>query len=256
MPVQVNTGFSRPTPWSAALISLIPFLWIGPIAMVVSYHPWWDPEASTWVFPSYGAMAILLVVAGLVIGAVRKFPRWSYPYTILGVFALTFGATYLLNGTPWDINHEALVLIGVFVLAILVTAFIPAFRPLYANIRADHTLLSYALYATAMLFFSAQDHDVIQHLNLLALAPSIFSLLGALAYLRVTSQRHRIFALVIAASLGTIFWLGPVFDGMMGSLSSVGTVLELMLVWWGFLVGLILAPVLIGRGASNQRTAG
>ena len=256
MTVQVDTGFSRPTTWSAALLSLIPFLWIGPVGMVVSYHPWWDSKASNWVFPSYGAIAILLVVAGLVIGVLRKFPRWSYPYTILGMFALTFGVTYLLNGTPWDINHEALVLVGVFVLAILVTAFIPAFRPLYANIRADHTLLSYALYATTMLFFSVQDHDVIQHLNPLALAPSVFSLLGALAYLRLSSGRHRILALVVAASLGTVFWLGPNFEGMMGSLSSFFMILELLLVCWGFLVGLILVPVLIGRGASNQRTAG
>jgi len=238
-------GATDQIPWGSALLSLIPLLFIGPISLVVSYHPGWDPARLPWVLPLYTALAIVMIFLGFILGLLRKFPRWSYPYAILVVILLTFAVTYLINRTPWDINHEGLILLLVVILSFLATRWLPATRPFYANLRHDWTLLSYGLYACTLFLFGTTDHDETPRLNLLVLLPSLVGLLGAVIHLRLASPIRRVAVLLLSMLVGVFLWVLPVFNGMMGSWGAFLVVLGLLLSAWGILVALILAPILI-----------
>jgi hypothetical protein len=225
---------------------LIPYILLGPLAMVMSYHPWWEPRQLPWLFPFFISLIFLAVGLSFIFGAVQKFPRWSYPSAIYLIFLLTFIVTYLLNGTPWDINHEGGILLLVTGLLFLVIWWLPPTRPYVANLRFDWTLLSYGLYACTLMLVSTQDHDETPYLNLLVLLPSIIWLLGALAHLRLSSAKPRVGVLLLSVLLGVSIWWSPVFDGMSGSLAGVFVVLGIMLSFCVILGGLVIAPILIG----------
>lgn len=246
MGIQFFPQTNDQTPWSTALLSLLSYVLLGPLAVVISYHPWWDPEQLPWMFPVYVGTAVLAIIISFVIGAVHKFPRWSYPSAIYLIFMFTFLVTFLINRTPWDINHEALILVVVTGLAILTTWRLTRLKPFLANLQRDWTTLSYGMYACSLLLISSMDHDEIPSLNLLALLPSLIWLCGALAHLRIRSAKRRVGVLVLSVVLGTSLWWSPVIDGMSGSLASFLAVSGIMLIICTILAGLVLAPMLIG----------
>jgi hypothetical protein len=236
---------SEQTPVRAALLSLAPFLVAGPLMVVVSYHPWWDPAGARWTDPlAIGAIS-LLISLGFGIGAMRRFPRWSYPYAFYLLMLLIFAVTYLVNGTPWDINHEPAVALAVIAAAALVMTAVPALRPFYANVRRDWTLLSYGLFAFSMIIFCTQDRDVSPRLTFLVLLPSLITLAGAFLYLRLASTAWRIAALLASTLLGGLVWIVPLFDTMIGSMTDFIVSLRLLLTVWGALGGLLIVPALI-----------
>ena len=246
MTIQLFPQTSDRTPWGTALLSLAPFFITGPGAILLSYHPWWDPGRWSWVAPLFVIVAVLSIAIGLVLGVLRKFPRWSYPYAVYGVILLTFLATYWINRTPWDINHESLILFLVVGLSILITWSVPITRPFYTNLRRDWTPLSYGLYACTLFLFATQDQDESPTLTLLVLLPSLIALLGALAHLRLASAVQRFAVLLLSMLLGAFIWTLPVFGGMMGSRESFLQALGMLLTIWGILAALILAPILVG----------
>jgi hypothetical protein len=239
---------SGQTPWRTAILSLVPFAFAGPLAVIHSYHPWWDPQQLPWISSIFVTVAALLLCAGFILGAVKKFPRWSYPYAVYVVILITFLATYLVNGTPWDINHEGYILLWVAVLSVLVTAPLPFFRPFYTNIRRDWTLLSYGLYAFTLFTLIAHDQDVFPRLNLLVLLPSLIGILGALAHLRLSSALSRTAVLILGALASVPLTMFTLYGSWMELLKAAGFVLAV----WGVLVGLLLAPILAGIFARSE----
>lgn len=237
---------SDQTPWRTALLSMLLFVISGPLAIAVSYHPGWDPQKFPWVFSVLEVVAGLAICTGLAIGAVKKFPRWSYPYAIYAIFLLTFLATYAINRTPWDINHEGWVLFLVVGISILATWWLPAFRPFYANLRRDWTLLSYGLYACTLLLMGTHDSDESPVLNLWVLLPSLISITGALAHLRLTSATKRVGVLLLSMSVGVFLWWSPVFSGNTGTWQGTLVVTGILLMFWGILAALIMVPILVG----------
>ena len=241
------------TPWPTAVLSLIPYIILGPLAMVMSYHPWWKPEQLPWLFPCYMAAAVLATCLSFIIGIIRKFPRWSYPSAIYLILMLTYLVTYLVNRTPWDVNHEVIILLLVAGLSFLAAWRLKPLKPFLDNLKLDWTTLSYGMYACTLLLVSTQDHDEVPYLNLIALLPSLIWLAGALAHLRLTAAKLRVGVLILSILLGTaIMWL-PVFDGMSGSLAGFLIVLSITLVMATVLSGLVLAPILIGVVKYNRQ---
>ncbi len=234
-------------PVGIAVLSLAPLLFAGPLSTIISYHPWWDlKQQTTWVMPIFGAVVALLICAAFVVGVARKFPRWCYPYAFYLILALTFLATYAVNGTPWDVNHEADILLAVVAAEALVMAAVPFLRRFYANIRRDWTLLSYGMYAFSAFLLASQDHDEAPRLTLLVMLPSLIILAGAFLHLRLASASWRFAVLIISMLAGTLVWAIPIFDGMIGTWIGFMQALTLLLIAWGILGGLLLAPILIG----------
>jgi hypothetical protein len=237
---------SDQTPWPTALLSMLLFVITGPLAIIQSYHPGWDPQRAPWVFPLVMILGGLAICTGLAIGVVKNFPRWSYPYATYAVFLLTFLATYWINRTPWDINHEGWVLFVVVGVSILVTWWLPAFRPFYANLRRDWTLLSYGLYACTLFILGTHDSDESPVLNLWVVLPSLIGIVGALAHLRLASATRRFGVLLLSMSVGVFIWWSPVFGGMTGTWQGTLVVTGILLMIWGILGALIIAPILVG----------
>lgn len=233
------------TPWRITLLSLIPFLLTGPLLIIYSYHPWWDPQQSPWISTVFGCVVSLAILIGFVLGIMKKFPRWSYPYAIYVIVLLTFLVTYLFNRTPWDINHEAFILLLVITFFILATRLLPIFRPFNANIRQDWTLLSYTLYSCTLVCLTLNDHDITPSLNLMVLLPSLIGVLGALAYLRLTSAAWRVAVLFASMLFGVLLITIPIFSGMMGTWQSFLRFIGVLVAFWGVLAALLIAPILV-----------
>ena len=237
---------STPTPWKTALLSLLPFFWLGPVMLSVGYLPFWsDPLLGKWIWPGEGILITAVFLGGSILGARRGFPRWSFPYVMMIVIAITTLATELLRNTSLH-NQQFLVLLVVVVAAAVVTLRWRPFRPFWTHIRQDWTYLSYGLFALVMLLSSTVDHDETPRLTMQVLLPSLITLTGALVQLRSTSRRGRILALAISLTLALPVWLWPIFDGMMRSPSSQAEIFSAYFGAYVILLGILLAPALIG----------
>jgi hypothetical protein len=231
-------------PWTTALLSLIPLFIAGPVRVIVFFTPEFSPVGRSPLYLAFLGLSALLLLAGVVVGAVKKSPRWSYPYGLSLAFLLSILVQYLsyLNGWKPADGFGIALLVLVPILAFL---WLPPFRTFYANIRQDWTLLSYALYGLVLYLLAGIDSDETPTLNLLVLLPSLLSLCGALAYLRVGQGMGRIAALLAATFIGMFFFWLPVFQGMVSMWASVGMGLFLLLGSWVILGGILLSPLLV-----------
>lgn len=239
MDTQFFPRTSDQTPWRTAILSLIPFIFIGPLFILVGYYPSWNSQQVPWFRSLYWVVATLLIGFGMVLGVLKKFPRWSYPYAIYSLILLNVVASYFVSRTIL----VSLLLIG---LPILASVSLQAFRPFYTNIRQDWTLLSYGLYACTIFILALVDGDDYPTLNFLALMPSIIGILGALVHLRLTSSLQRVLVLELSMLVGVIVWTIPIFNGMLGSWESLLVALGYLVVAWCMLAALILVPLLVG----------
>ncbi len=240
------------TPWRAALLSLLPLMLSGPLFLVMSYSSTLFPQAPAWLQPVYAGSTCLALFGGLVLGARRGFPRWCYPYAAYALIVLTFLATYAWNRTPWNVNGELWIMLLVAALLFLATIRLRLFKPFYANIWRDWTLLSYLLYTGGLLFLSVQDHDVSPRLTLLLILPSLVWMAGALAHLRAGSARLRIAILVLALLLAYSIWLAPIFGSERNTLSYFFQMYLFLFQLGGVLTALVFAPMVIGVFAFNR----
>jgi hypothetical protein len=235
------------TPWSIAILSLVPFILPGPLTPLLSYHPWWDPNKLPFIAAARLPVTVGLLILGFLLGILKQFPRWSYLYSLYILFILPFGVIYLIDSILFNINPdiEGYILMLLVVLAIIASRFLLFLRPFFTNIRQDWTLLSYAFYACTFFLLSTNDMDESPVYNLQVLLPSLITWLGALAYLRLVDPLKKVGALLGAILLGVLIWWWPVFGSNSGSLVGLLTVSGMLLSSWMILGGLILAPILI-----------
>jgi hypothetical protein len=252
MAFQVFPQTSDRIPLGTALLSMLPLFLAGPFFLIMSYSSSLFPQAPAWLWSFFVAVAVVGIVGGLILGAVRKFPRWSYPYAVYVLIMLTFLVTFLWNGTPWNVNDEMGILLLVAGIFVLVTCRLPLFNTLYANIWRDWTLLSYALYAGTLLFVSIQDHDVTPRLTLLVLLPSLIWIMGALAHLRLASARLRVAVLLLSSLLAYSVWMVPIIGMEHNTLAYLFRMYRFLFDLGWVLAALVVAPVLIGVFAFNR----
>ncbi len=243
------------TPWLIAILSLAPFILPGPLAPLLNYHPWWDPNALPLIAVARVPLTVGLLLLGFLIGALRHFPRWSYLYGLYSIIFLPVGLIRLIDSAIIPINPRiegnilSLLIVLLVVLLILARRRLPFLRPFFTNIRRDWTLLSYTLYACTFFLTASNDLDESPVYNLQVLLPSLITWLGALAYLRQADPLKKVGALFGAVLLGVLIWWWPVFGGWSSSFpaSFLGLLVAsgMLVFWWVTFGGLILAPILI-----------
>jgi hypothetical protein len=192
-----------PTSWRQAWLPALAGVWIfillGPLA-VASMYPYPAPAWHDQYHLPEALMMITLVtlLAGVVIGVWRKFPRWSFPYLavlvmISGLPLLLFISQVLL---PQVYNHPGL-FSGIFQLAamafsyavslgivILLARYWRPLRSLSLSLRSDWTQLSFGLFILMTWLFGQIDHDEDPFLTVAVILPVILLVLGALGYMR------------------------------------------------------------------------
>jgi hypothetical protein len=239
------------TPWFIAILSLVPFILPGPLTPMLTYHPWWDPNELPLIAAARVPLTVGLLILGFLIGILRRFPRWSYLYSLYIFILLPFGVIYLIDRTLFNINPDIegyifmLLVLLLVVLTIIARRYLLFLRPFFTNIRQDWTLLSYALYAITFFLTSTNDMDESPVYNLQVLLPSLITWLGALAYLRQPDPLKKVGALLGSILLGVLIWWWPVFGSNSGSLLGLLAVSGMLLIYWMILGGLMLAPILI-----------
>jgi len=237
---------SLPTPWGTALLSLLPFVLIGPVSLTLSYLPFWtDPLWTRWIWPGETILLALIVWGGIIMGAKRGFPRWSYTYVIGGVISLAVLVIAAFNNTPLH-NQQVLGLLIAAAIFTAVTIRWHLFQPFWSHIRQDWTYLSYGLFAIIIMLSAGVDHDESPRLTFQVVLPSLLTLAGALVHLRAKTRLVRILALVVSLTLALPIWISPIFNGVVGPLSSRPDVLNLLFGGYFILLAILLAPALVG----------
>ena len=242
---------SDQTPWAVALLSLLPFFLDGTLRIILGYQPGWDPNQRSPLYLGFFIITALVVTAGFVLGILKKFPRWAYPY----VFYLGMSLYNLLGYAIWmqDLDAHPLNNFLLFDAAILVAMWLFGLRSFFTNIRLDWTLLSYGFYGLVISMLASIDFDETPLLNLRVLLPSLISLGAALAHLRIRSSYYRTLALLGGTLLGVFIWLIPVFQGMISVWAGIFVGLFLFLVYAGTPVLILLSPMLVTHLAQAWR---
>ena len=234
---------SDQTRWPVALLSLLPFILGGPLRIILSYQPDWSPKYASQLYLLFLLLSSLVVAAGFALGAVKKFPRWAYPYPIYLAFSLYILVGYAVSLLHWNIRTGNSFFL--FLEIILLVLWLPGFRSFYSNIRQDWTLVSYGLYGIVLYLLASIDFDNTPRLTLLVLLPSLLTLCTALAHLRIRSAFMRIAALLAGTFVGLFVWLIPLFTGWISVWVGVGMGVFLLLVYGTILAAILLAPLMV-----------
>jgi hypothetical protein len=208
-----RTGNTRST-WSETLAGLFPFLLLGPATVLLAY-PFPPPEwrMTGWAQTLITLLYVVPLLVGAIVGWLKGFPRWCYAYLGPGVIILAFAAINSIfavlfsRGVEWHASLPGQIGTTVGIVALLVglvmllSRLLPFLRPFYSGVRQDWTRLSFSLYVLAAVMFGGIDHEEDPALTFFVLSPSLMVVLGALAYLRGTTERQRIVALMLGAML-------------------------------------------------------
>ncbi len=242
---------SDQTPWTAALLSLLPFFLSGPVRLILFYTSGWGEPNPGWYYLPFVILGGLLTLVGFGLGAARRFPRWAYLYA----FALPAALAAIVTSTAYLYGREnyAPYAIFLFLAAVLAILWLPGLRSFYRQIGQDWTLLSYGLYVVVLVFLGGVDTDESPSLNAQVLLPSLIGLAGALAHLRIRDAFSRIAALLAALLVGMLVWLGPVIVGMINIWASLGVGLMMLVIYGGILAGVLLAPMLVNRAVREWK---
>jgi hypothetical protein len=242
---------SDQTPWTTALLSLLPFFLAGPVQLFLSYQPSWNKRDRSLPILFFMLFTSLAAIAGLMIGILKKFPRWVYPYVFysgISLYAVTAYGLSLLDQNIHVINNFLL-----FDTAILVALWLLGFRNFFYNIRQDWTLLSYGFYVLVIFTMSTVDREESPRLNLQVLLPPLIALGAALAHLRIRSAYHRMLALLAGTYLGMFFWVLPIFQGMITIWAGIAIGLLLLASYGTILALILLAPMLVNGAVQAWR---
>jgi hypothetical protein len=231
---------SDQTSWIAALLSLLPFFIAGPLRIILSYQPGWMPREGSLLYLLFLLLSSLVVASVFVLGAVKKFPRWSYPYAVYLAFAFYLLAGYALYLFHWSIFQNNFFL---FLAVILFVLWLPGFRWFYRNILRDWTLLTYGLYGLVLYLLASLDYDESPSLSLFVLLPSLLALGSALAHLRIRSAFLRIVALLAGTFAGLFCWLLPISQGMISVWIGAFIMLFMLLAFGIILAAILMAPM-------------
>ena len=250
--------FNRSAFWGEILLALIPFLLLPAIFLFgLLLSPFIKPQPEPALALGIFLSAIGGFLFAMLIGWVKGFPRWVFPYwgfilliTIyMGGFSGTVGG-YWVDGDWWAWTP-------VVAIAIIGTLWTRGFEPIYAlfkSIWKDWTLLSFSFYgALPLLFLFAYDEVhgtpfeyIIQSATMLILA------VGATVYMRTENIWHHFASLVGGFSISwlavmihlSIYWNGRQLFWMPEPGSWIET-LNWTSQMGAFLMLILVAPLLV-----------
>lgn len=244
-----GTWVGRRASWGEALVGALPFLLFG-LAYLLEGFTLLDGHRRP-VFnlldASLNHPAIMLTlpmgvysacVLGLLFGALKGFPRWSYAY--LGM-SLYFG-WYYSNGRFYGVNYDSWAWLPSLVAIILSLLLTRSLKPLGRLVQGawnDWTRLSFAVYAFILPILTIVFFDVdwgVSHLYGL-IFDTLLLAAGAVAFLRSRTIWGRMLSLQAAVLILVVKgvnwgWLNRNFWATLSFLS--------------IFMGLLLLPALIG----------
>jgi hypothetical protein len=274
IPIQTEkvTVQDEPVTWRATLAGIFPIALIGLSGALLATPG--ESELSTalnmagglGLLPSY-----LLILAGMVIGWVRGFPRWCYPYII---YALLFAA-YTTNASTPGLNFFGIPLFGrelwgwrAFVpvgtaalLALVITRFsLKTVARFFLGIWRDWTRLAFGFYGLLPFGVMASFDEVENAFEFPYMLLSLVLLVGgALFYMRTQGEIKPFLGLVVAAAItafivltaGSVYWQTHDIN-LMGRIEPKAAQPDLKsaaiesIPTTGFILGILLSPVWIG----------
>jgi hypothetical protein len=217
------------------LAALAPFLLFGALPTLLGYFRVAN-FVPLWLDIGFGIVLWLFGLSLILIGFVKRFPRWFMPY--IGV-PMPFFSLLLFNllmekwqgvwwyRLPWFLSvliQEGLLWMGfvlIVVLLLVAARLIPKSQPFYQRLREDWTLLSFILYgATPLaLVFTLNEYkneEPYMFLALLSLAA------GGWLYLRSDEPWNRFFCLqggmwlsMLVAAVGKAVLVESSFPGVL-----------------------------------------
>jgi len=193
-------AISPSTRWQAFLGTL-PFLAFGVSSMIGKVDPIYSLRGHNAEMVVYA-----LALAGLLIGWIRGFPLWSYSYLGWSLVLAWSNSNVSINGIVQDQVWVPFA-ITVFV-ALLWTRSLQPIEKFFRDIWKDWTRLSLALYALAGWMSMIYDENHHPYLLVFMLASTLVTAGVAWFFLRSSSIKGRILAIVggfmIALIIGSI----------------------------------------------------
>ena len=262
--LESRTGLPKAT-WGDTVLALGPFLLLPGFDLVwMLLTPYFDvsiPEFGSLI--GFSILGLFLII--LVIGWVRDFPRWVFPYwgflLLVGLYLQNFTGT--LFGTQFTGSWLVwLPLVGVAVLGSLGRGGVQPIIQLLRSIWADWTSLSFTFYGCLPLMFLVAYEET-RDTQLASSGWGLILAAGAILYMRSPTIWQRFTSLVAAFSLAwaaamihlAIYWHGRQDPGMRAPVAWADT-----LGWTGgmgvVLLAILVAPGLIGVLRRVIRPAG
>ncbi len=174
VPMMDKNGSTQPSSRQEALLGALPFLMYGLICMLVKFAL---PFSEFFLWLAF----YLIILIWLVIGWIKRFPRWSFAYVGWSItIALTWG------GAPLVLLFPAIVV------ALIWTRSISPIKQFFHGILDDWTCLSFALFtlpAWFILSYSGNDHP---YVTLFMFGSTLALSLGVYFYMRSSNAANRI----------------------------------------------------------------
>jgi hypothetical protein len=201
----------RPAPWPGLLMGILPFVLLGPIAVLLAYPspaPPWRSAPLTLALISLVYYGPLLL--GVILGWTRRWPAWAYPYlgpmfVIPGVLAANEITALMSSIGAWAIWLSGPLVLAVFGLMIVALLLASrrwgAIRTIADGVRHDWTRLSFSLFLLAAFVFGGIDHDEDPNLTAFVILPTLVVVAAAIIYLRSPTQAMRALALMAGLCL-------------------------------------------------------
>lgn len=216
-----------PTSWAGTLAGIALFLILG-LGLILGEipHDWALPAWFSSLRYAFYLSWLVFPVIVLGVGWVKGFPSWVYPYLGfvplvslymmnvatpgLRIFGYTFGPNDLWGWRAWI---PTLAMAGV---VLLLTRSLRPLARLFANIQADWTRLTFAMFGFMPLLIGIGFDEVDRLYSLyFMLVLTLLMCATALAYLRGAHPWQRVLALVIGIVLTvsivtmapTLYWL-------------------------------------------------
>jgi len=230
---------SEPTTWNNAVMAILPFL-----AFALAVAGGFLGLMGWYVF----------LLLGCGVSWVKRFPRWSYPWgaPILLAACLVMAMAATVHGTLSVLAAGLLVLLMLATALHLSHSMLPLLQSA-VGVWRDWTLLSFGLYGIMPLAVWISFDEVPSSHSMPFLAGSAMILAGgALAYARSSQTWPRILSLVSGTSLSWIVAMtgravteeGLQAPWMVGP-GNTYLVANGMVVGWGILLALMLAPLIL-----------
>jgi hypothetical protein len=184
-----------------------PFLLYGPLNMLLGYPrpvpAWRTGGALEIILP---VLAIVPVLVGVILGGIRKFPRWSDPYLGIALMVMVYITVPLLAGSYHASPEGQFIILTLAVwlvtgLFLLVCNFAPSLRPVYRHFRSHWTRLSFSFYPAAAILLGLPDYIADPTLSFRTLAPSVLIAAAALVVLRTRRKLPQFLAMSVGLLL-------------------------------------------------------
>jgi hypothetical protein len=198
-----SPAYERAT-WLASLAAVAPFLFLGLSATLAALPmPASDTDLLRWVLL---VARWLFTLAGLTVGWVKGFPRWSYAFLLSVPLDSWLSGAIRISQTE-RVGIRSWIPLGIAVLVVVaLTRSLHPLRRLVHGVWEDWTQLSFALYSLMPVVVEVMFDEVDDRFELpFMIGLNLVLVGGALAYMRSATPRRRALVLLDALALA---WMG------------------------------------------------